>query len=144
MYTKGKLEWGEYSNIQNENEHTLGVNGHARGSPWADSIEALSKADVLLAADVIYDVNSIPDLIATVSKFLSQTIMHSDGIDERVAIFASTYRNENTFALFEKELEEKNIVFVYHSLEDLPNIFPCYFNQPRSDIRVCTMRMKHR
>ena len=81
MYTKGKLEWGEYSNIQNENEHTLGVNGHARGSPWADSIEALSKADVLLAVDVIYDVNSIPDLIATVSKFLSQTIVHYYGID---------------------------------------------------------------
>jgi len=91
---------------------------------------------------VVYDVDAIPDLVATVCKFLSQINLRSSGNDERVAIFATTYRNKNTFALFEKELEEKNIFCEYHSLECLPNVFPCYFNQPRSDVRVCTMRIK--
>mmetsp|Transcript_33750 Transcript_33750/g.62028 ORF Transcript_33750/g.62028 Transcript_33750/m.62028 type:complete len:85 (-) Transcript_33750:456-710(-) len=65
-----------------------------------------------------------------------------DRNNERVAIFATTYRNKKTFTLFENELEKRNIVCVYHSIESLPNIFPCYFNQPRMDIRFCTMRMK--
>ena len=101
------------------------------------SIKAISKADVLLAADVVYDVDFIPDLVSTVSKFLNQAG------NERIAIFATTYRNEKTFSIFERQLEKHQIVCVYeHSLEHLPNIFPCYWNQSRSDVRVCTMRMK--
>jgi len=103
------------------------------------SIEAISKADVLLAADVVYDVNCIPDLVSTVSKFLNQ----AGGGSERIAIFATTYRNERTFSIFENQLEKHQIVCEYeHSLEHLPNIFPCYWNQSRSDVRVCTMRKK--
>lgn len=123
-------------------EHPIGVDeidGHHCDYPWASSIEALTKANVLLAADVIYLVNSIPDLVATVSKFLTQ---EGNGDDERMAIFAVTFRKKNTFALFEKELEEHKIVCSYDSsIEDLPNIFPCYWNQPRTDVRVCTMRI---
>ena len=116
--------------MQNENEF---IDASERSS-----IEAISKADVLLAADVVYDVNCIPDLVSTVSKFLNQA-----GESERIAIFATTYRNERTFSIFENQLETHQIVCEYkQSLEHLPNIFPCYWNQSRSDVRVCTMRKK--
>lgn len=138
--TVGKLEWGDYSREESENQ----INGHVHGYPWASSTELLSKADVLIAADVVYIQEVIPDLVATVSKFLSQ-MEHCNGTttDKRMAIFATTFRNKATFGMFEKELVGKNIECTHdHSLEDLPNIFPCYYNQPRSDVRVCTMRLK--
>jgi len=116
--------------MQNENE--------LKDASEQSSIEAISKADVMLAADVVYDVNCIPDLVSTVSKFLD----NQTG-SERIAIFATTYRNERTFGIFENQLEKHHIICEYEqSLEHLPNIFPCYWNQSRSDVRVCTMRKK--
>lgn len=107
------------------------------------SIQALSKSNVLLAADVVYDVACIPDLISTVCKFLSQSKAADD--DERIAIAATTYRNKSTFNLFEEELEKHNVVCAYcdqSMIVSMPNIFPCYWNQPRTDVRICTMRFK--
>ena len=107
------------------------------------SIQALSKANVLLAADVVYDVDCIPDLVSTVSKFLSQSKVAED--DEKIAIFATTFRNKSTFNLFEEELEKNNVLCAYYDqsmIDELPNIFPCYWNQPRTDVRICTMRLK--
>ncbi|KAL7525870.1 hypothetical protein ACHAWF_001541 [Thalassiosira exigua] len=139
--TVGKLEWGQYSQSLGRDSNK-GIKEYTGEPPWADSNAALSNADVLLAADVVYDANCIPDLVATVSRFLS-LIENTDASPERVAIFATTFRNEKTFGLFEKELEGQNIVCEYdQSTTDLPNIFPCYFNQPRTDVRVCTMKMK--
>ena len=108
-------------NMRNENNDALDVSGNALGYPWANSIEALSNADVLLAADVVYDIDSIPDLVATVRKLLRQVPHHPNGVgNERVAIFTTTFRNTDTFALFEKELEEKNAIVAYRSQECLP------------------------
>ena len=106
----GNLEWGEY----------------------AAQDFCSNSADVLIAADVVYTVECVPDLVATVSAFLSSG-------RARVALFATTYRNRSTFALFERELEKKRILCDYKSQEDMPHVFPCYFNQPRSDVRICTM-----
>lgn len=136
--TKGKLEWGSYSNMQNnESEINIDTSEHT-------SIQALSKANVLLAADVVYDIDCIPDLVSTVCKFLSQR-KAADGDDEAIAIFATTYRNKSTFNLFEEELEKQNVGCAYYDqsmIDDLPNIFPCYWNQPRTDVRICTMSLK--
>ena len=129
--------------MQHESENSIDSDGHTSDSPWANSIEALSKADVLLAADVVYDTNCIPDLVSTVCRFLGQPNHNMDGSGGRTAIFATTFRNKNTFAIFAKELKDQNIVCAYaESLENLPNIFPCYWNQPRADVRVCTMSLK--
>ncbi|KAL9178608.1 hypothetical protein ACHAXT_001946 [Thalassiosira profunda] len=131
--TVGRLEWGEHDNDQ----IALEV-GNASEPPWANSVEALSKADVLIAADVVYDPAVVPDLVATVSRFLGAND------NERSAIFATTFRNKDTFALFKRELDGKDIICTYdNSLDDLPDIFPCYFNQPRSDVRVCTMKLQN-
>ena len=131
MPIKGRLEWGEHDNDQ----IALEV-GNASGPPWANSVDALSKVDFLLAADVVYDPAVVPDLVATVSSFLGANN------NERSAIFATTFRNKDTFALFERELVSNDIICTYDNLlDDLPDIFPCYFNQPRSDVRVCTMKL---
>lgn len=106
----GNLEWGEYA------EHDC----------------CSHPAEVLIAADVVYTVECIPDLVATVSKFLSSG-------SAKVAVFATTYRNRSTFALFERELEKKRITCAYKSQDEMPYVFPCYFNQPRSDVRICIM-----
>ncbi|KAK1739580.1 lysine methyltransferase [Skeletonema marinoi] len=111
----GNLEWGEYA------EHDC----------------CSHPADVLIAADVVYTVECIPDLVATVSKFLSS----GSSTNAKVALFATTYRNRSTFALFERELEKKRIMCAYKSQDKMPYVFPCYFNQPRSDVRICTMTL---
>ncbi|KAL7434884.1 hypothetical protein ACHAXM_004316 [Skeletonema potamos] len=111
----GNLEWGEY----------------------ADSSCCSYSADVLIAADVVYTVEKIPDLVATVSKFLSS----GNSTNAKVALFATTFRNRFTFALFELELEKNRIKCDYKSQDKVPYVFPCYFNQPRSDVRICTMTL---
>lgn len=114
---QGHLEWGD-NNDSNDCETS-----------------SLRNANVVIAADVIYAVECIPDLVSTVSKFLSSG-------SDRVALFATTHRNRNTFDLFERELEKKLITRSdYKSQDSLPYVFPCYFNQPRSDVRICTMKM---
>ena len=94
----------------------------------------LKSADLLIAADVVYARECIPDLVTTVRKFLSSG-------SSKVALFATTHRNRKTFELFELELEEKGIICQYKSHTTMEYVFPCYFNQPRSDVRICTMRL---
>jgi len=106
----GHLEWGEYA------EHDC----------------CSHPADVLIAADVVYTVECIPDLVATVNKFLSSG-------SSSYALFATTYRNKSTFALFERELKRKRITCACKSQDEMPYVFPCYFNQPRSDVKICIM-----
>jgi len=91
-------------------------------------------SDVLIAADVVYDRSVIPPLISVVRRHLTGP--------SKTAIMATTFRNANTFALFEKEIQSKGITVKFASSEDLnnmPSIFPCYFSQPRSDVRISVM-----
>ena len=153
-YEKGKLEWGDCSKSmsthgdatidKNDDQETCNIHYGVHDPCKACGIAALTAADVLLAADVVYDVDCIPDLIATVSRFLTSR-RSNRGNEEKVALFATTFRNKDTFRLFEKELETNAIRCEYLTVkdqEDLPNVFPCYFQQPRTDVRVCTMRLE--
>ncbi len=114
----GKLEWGD-------------------GSAECDC--CLKSADLLIAADVVYARDVLPDLVTTVRKFLSSG--SSSSPNDKVALFATTHRNRQTFELFEQELERKGIICQYKSHTTMECVFPCYFNQPRSDVRICTMRL---
>jgi hypothetical protein len=94
-------------------------------------------ADVLLAADVVYDVDSVPILGTLVERFLSSG-------RGRNAIFATTLRNRKTFELFEAELLQHKITCRYEdtsTIARLPNFFPIYHVQPRGDIRICIMTL---
>jgi len=101
---------------------------------------ALSQAQVLFAADVAYDIAVIPYLAQTVHRFLSF------GDSDKVAIFATTLRNRTTFDAFEQHLYERGIACDYvesETLENMPYIFPVYNVQPRTDVRICFMRLRN-
>lgn len=94
------------------------------------------KAEVVIAGDVEYDVKENPALVSTLDHLLS------DPSCERIAIFATLLRNQATFALFKAELESKGIICSFARKDDidsLDHLFPCYYDQPRSDIRICIM-----
>jgi hypothetical protein len=98
-------------------------------------MEIAKRAQVLIAADVVYDRAVIPPLVSSVGRLLSES-------SERIAIFATTYRNEETFALFEAELNQAGIKCNYARTEKMNYIFPCYVDSPRKDVRICIMTMQ--
>lgn len=80
--SQGMLEWESYS-------ENIGDPISAEGKrtwPWSGSFEALTKANLLLAADVVYDPNFIGALVRAVVKFFKL----GTGLEgtERTAIFA--------------------------------------------------------
>lgn len=100
----------------------------------------ISDADVLLAADVVYDWKAIPDLVRTTRRLLLQP--NAVATSARKAIFATTYRNKETFDFFECELQKGGISCDYvpkEEIDSLDRIFPCYFIQAREEVRICTM-----
>ena len=86
----------------------------------------------------MYVVECIPDLVKAVWKFLSS----GNGSMTKLAVFATTKRNRTTFKLFESELKKRQIVCDFKSQDFLPNVFPCYFNQPRTDVKICEMKLQ--
>lgn len=128
---QGYLDWEQYAKEPSEYKaHCI----HQKS--METSVKALSRAHVLLAADVIYDVEVIASLARAVRRFLTS--------DDKVAIFATTLRNRATFDAFENELLDQGILCKYverEILERVPYIFPVYHVQPRSDIRIGFMRL---
>jgi predicted nicotinamide N-methyase len=126
--TSGYLEWTECAEFDSESI--------AMETPTSAPFK-LPEAQVLLAADVVYDVCQIPDLVRCVKMLLSSS-------RDAKAIFATTFRNEKTFALFTNQLHNEGIVSQFVDKEviaklPVPSIFPCYFSQPRSDVRICIL-----
>ena len=96
---------------------------------------SLTDTDVLIAADVVYDVNELPSLVKTVFRLLTSG-------QGKIAIFATTLRNRNTFLKFQTLLSQSKIVcstIPSQQIDTLPIIFPCYEDQPRSDVQICLM-----
>lgn len=150
----GFLEWGEYAKDDDEiGRNTRVSTSNSYGDQeHIDCVAALTEADILIAADVVYDITEVAALVASVRRFLdcppnntdtsADTKQNRDDGFDKVAFFATTFRNENTFAFFEKELTNYGIKCSYASAEtqnSLPYIFPCYFEQPRTDVRLCKM-----
>ena len=138
--TSGYLEWTECAEGGGDDENSR------RAISTSEPFQ-FSEAEVLLAADVVYDASQIPSLVQSVKVLLSsgRVGVTNDAAEKRKAIFATTFRNEKTFALFTNELRREGISCNYVEKEviaNLPNIFPCYFTQPRSDVRICTMTME--
>lgn len=131
--TFGYLEWSEY----------------AKDGVGLPNVFAFSDAEVLLAADVVYDIEEIPNLVATVRRLLQGGKKNNAATTpqlERKAIFATTFRNTATFALFSRKLHSEGIKCEYTDekvMESLPKLFPCYFHQPRKDVRICTMTAEY-
>ena len=136
--TSGYLEWTECAEGGNDE--------NSRRATSTSEPFQFSEAEVLLAADVICDASQIPSLVRSVKVLLLSRGLGAttNAAEKRKAIFAITFRNEKTFALFTNELRREGISCNYvekEAIASLPNIFPCYFTHPRSDVRICTMTM---
>ena len=124
---QGFLEWSDF--LDNES-----------ASRDEKTLSKFQDADILMAADVIYDRSVIESLVAVMHAFLM--------VDptKKEAIFAITRRNLTTFELFLKHLNEHNIhadwIADGKTCTSLPKVFKCKFNQARSDIRIASLRMK--
>jgi len=125
------------------------------------ALQALDGADVLLAADVIYDPTVIPTLARSVSRFLDSRCSSGNNAS-KCAIFATTLRNRDTFALFEAELARHDILVHYifssspitgagasvsattisTSSKLPPVLFPMNFTQHRQDVRIAVLTKK--
>ena len=160
--SQGYLEWGEFSDVDGDSRSNVGKEdgkstkieqqGTSIHQLASVSLEISKSADVLIAADVVYNPDAIPALSRAVERLLSHTdstctldSSHDVPIHEKIAIFATNFRNADTFAFFESEISGKGIECIYASRDELdamPNIFPCYFFQPRTDVRICIMKVK--
>ena len=106
-----------------------------------DSIRRLANADVLFAADVAYNPVFLPQLLATVEKFLKPNKDEENCIKEKYAYFAMTMRNEKTFELLIELLKKKGIQYktINRGGADLVeenHIFPCYHVQKREEVMI--------
>mmetsp|Transcript_17562 Transcript_17562/g.33305 ORF Transcript_17562/g.33305 Transcript_17562/m.33305 type:complete len:418 (+) Transcript_17562:48-1301(+) len=137
--TTGYLEWEHFSKDKQYVKDEAG-GSTVKKSPSiyqspTTSMALAKNADVLIAADVVYNHSQIPTVVSCVTTFLS-------GSRNKLAIFATTYRNEKTFNFFEEKLKNEGIKICYvptSQIENMINMFPCYFDQPRTDVRICTM-----
>lgn len=123
LVTSGYLEWNECAkDLDNEVVQSMA------------SLEALDEADVILAADVLYDVEAIKPLVEVMERSLCKP--------DNCALVASTVRNRATFNTFVEELTKHQISTntLQVNLNDIPKVFYTRFNQPRSDIRLFLLR----
>jgi hypothetical protein len=103
-------------------------------------MEAFRRADVLVGADILYDVQVIESLVAVVKCFLMQSPKTKE------AIFGITMRQMATFETFLGHLLKYGIFCEWiaqgSDCESLPRVFQCNFNQPRTDIRIACLTVK--
>lgn len=137
---QGYLEWEQhqfhidYSDHYDHDDINMSNSIHVN---YQQSLQLARSSDVMIAADVVYDRCVIPALISVVRRHLCHPT--------KLAIFATTLRNADTFTIFENSLRSNGISVTYACSEDLnkmPTFFPCYFSQPRSDVRISIMTFK--
>lgn len=124
---QGHLEWKSFAD-PNYKVH-VETNSHEQTK------HPFWKAQVLIAADVIYDVNVIDSLVTVVKRFLTE----SSHVKE--AIFAVTRRNHKTFSLFLEHLMTHKICCSYllESCENLNKVFRCKFSQDLGDVQIARL-----
>lgn len=101
--------------------------------------KAFSEADILFAADVIYDINAIDPLLQVVRYFLLGSPL------SKKAIFSSTKRNVTTFEFFLETIRKHGMTYTWiarnEECELLTKIFEGNYVQKRSDVQICLIEM---
>ena len=125
--TVGYLDWVSLAE-SSSSESAESASGDASSSSsssscFEESVALLKDADVLIGADCVYDVLSIPYFVTAVEKVLSLNEER-----QKVAYFATTYRNEKTFELFISAVQSKNICYreILFGSDETTEIFPCF------------------
>ncbi|GAX11363.1 hypothetical protein FisN_22Lh033 [Fistulifera solaris] len=128
----GYLEWEAFGNYQEKADPRL-----------QESCERIAQANLLIAADVVYDVWAIPSLVKTFQRFFSDV---KD--DSKTILLASTMRRQETFAVLQDELKGKGIECKVVADGDycakLPIVFPMNFVQPRKDVCMYALNVGKR
>ena len=117
--TVGFLDWVAF--VEEENG----------GTACQGSMDKFIEADVLIAADCVYDVNFIPHLVLAVERLL--------GLGKgKVAYFATTFRNEKTFGLFIESLQSQKIKYTEINFKDFGKfkVFPTLHVPGREEIKI--------
>jgi hypothetical protein len=98
-----------------------------------------SRADILIAADVIYDIEVIDSLVGVVKSFLNKSLSK-----KKQAIFAITKRNIASFELFLDKVQTYGIDcdWLITNCDILPKVFECTFTQERSDVQVARLTIQ--
>jgi hypothetical protein len=103
------------------------------------TFEAFSEADILIAADVIYDIDFIDALINVAKLFLMESPT------SKQAIFVITKRNIATFEFFLETIGKYGMTYAWlarnEDWEGLKRIFEGNFAQKRSDVQICRIQM---
>lgn len=121
----GYLEWEAFGNFQEDArlEHTA---------------EMIARADLLVAADVVYDVSAIPALVQTFKRFFLGSL-------QKEILLASTMRRKETFAVLLDVLGKEGIDCKLkvdgNACAKLPVVFPMNFVQPRKDVNIYSLSM---
>ena len=140
----GYLEWGAFSAIgATASAATSETNN--RGWEGEDdrlhaSMESMSQATVLLAADVAYDTSIIGSLAQTIRYFLQGSTRSKK---KKQALIATTLRNNETFTSLQDKIVEEGIT-IKLEIDDcsgLPMYFPLKFVQPRSDVKIYSLTL---
>ncbi|GMH93308.1 hypothetical protein TrVE_jg10773 [Triparma verrucosa] len=100
-----------------------------------EGVSYLNRAEVLIAADCVYDRDYIPHLVAAVKLLLE------GGGGNKQAIFATTFRNEATFELFISSLQSYSVKYEELKIPDAGlgekyEIFDRFYIQQRSEVRI--------
>jgi predicted nicotinamide N-methyase len=134
------LDWNDVviaaSRTRNENE------GKDETTMIPPGLTAVANANVLLAADVIYDGSVVPSLVRLIHYFFeSQSLSIAR---PKNVLFAATLRHQSSMELLEKELASRqmtlNLLASGQDCDELPRLFPTKFVQPRSDVRIYSIQ----
>jgi predicted nicotinamide N-methyase len=127
----GYLEWEAFGNYQEASDPRL-----------QESCEKIAQANLLIAADVVYDVCAIPSLVKTFQRFFSDSDKDDDS---KTILLASIMRRRETFAVLQDELKAKgidcNVVVDGDYCAELPLVFPMNFVQPRKDVNIYVLKI---
>jgi len=126
----------------NEHQFTCPVEACALDWSTYTNDEGSKQPDILLAGDCVYDVANFPSLVQVLNLFLipSSGIDGVAGVSSRVAIFASTIRNQQTFQTFLEQLKSHRIDYADITVEALSKMTPPTFTYENKDsIRLCKL-----
>ena len=135
VITQGYLEWSSFVSTFGEEDA-----GHEVQDAQSLTSNFFDEIDVLVAADVVYDVANLKHLVAVLRCFLQKTP------EAKRAIFAITKRNLRTFDTFIEQLNLEGIRCDWTRTGDgdqpLPLLFPCNFIQKRTEVRIAHLSMQ--
>eukprot|EP00536_Pseudo-nitzschia_multiseries_P001968 jgi/Psemu1/301130/fgenesh1_kg.26_\ len=135
--SQGYLEWGAFVKDYEPNSN----DGIAKkgAAAFDDTMKAFSEADILIAADVIYDIASIDSLLNVVKCFLMESPK------SKQAIFATTRRNMATFEFFLETIEKYDMFCTWlarnEDCDALTKVFEGNYLQGRHDVQICRIHM---